>query len=68
MNANDTVYDFYVNDVTGEWSHWDTHLCNRTKSNLQKTNFSAIVVPTVHSARYRHLLFLSHAGSKVTKR
>lgn len=63
INASDTVYDFYVDELTGTWSHWESHL-RGPQLGIQCTSFSEMVVPTIDSVRFRHLLLLSRTASK----
>lgn len=80
--AGDSVYEYVVNEVTGDWQHWQERIptwtypssspssekngSTTTSSNSSVPDFSKIVVPTLDSVRFGYLLSLVHSINKST--
>ena len=78
----DSVYEYVVNETTGEWQHWQERIptwsyhssspsseksgTSATSNNSSVPDFSKIVVPTLDSMRFEYLLSLVHSINKST--
>ena len=53
----DLLYEYYVDDDTGDWAHWNLQIPDFTYD--PKMEFAQAFVPTLDSTRYQFLLTLS---------
>ena len=61
--SKDTIYEYYVDHETGEWTHWMQRV-PQWSYGKKTQRFTQIIIPTVDSVRYEYLLSLAHAGNK----
>ena len=47
----DTIYEYKVNEVSGEWEHWASRVPLWKPSADVRTSFASILVPTIDSVR-----------------
>jgi hypothetical protein len=60
----DTVYEYRVSELTGEWEHWGSRVPTwQPVDNLGET-FASILVPTIDSARCEYAIELSLSMSR----
>ena len=50
-SEEDTVYEFKVNEVSGEWEHWGSRVPPWRPTGDVRANFASILVPTIDSVR-----------------
>lgn len=63
----DTFYEFLVNEQTGHWQHWRERIpAWQYPRGEERPKFSQLVIPTLDSVRYEHLLGLVHSVGKAT--
>eukprot|EP00887_Chlorella_sp_A99_P001633 scaffold8.g1633.t1 len=67
LSESDTVYEFLVDEASGQWVHWATRIPAWTyPRGVEKPKFTQLVIPTLDSVRYEHLLSLVHGVGKAT--
>ncbi|KAI3432720.1 hypothetical protein D9Q98_004263 [Chlorella vulgaris] len=63
----DTLYEFLVDERTGLWQHWRERIPPwQYPSGVERPRFAQLVIPTLDSVRYEHLLGLVHSAGKAT--
>jgi hypothetical protein len=63
----DTLYEFLVDERSGRWRHWRERIPDwRYPSQLERPKYAQLVIPTLDSVRYEHLLSLVHSQGKAT--
>ncbi|KAL4452763.1 hypothetical protein ABPG75_008425, partial [Micractinium tetrahymenae] len=63
----DTCYEFMVNEQTGRWQHWRERIpAWQYPAGVERPKFAQLVIPTLDSVRYEHLLGLVHSVGKAT--
>ncbi|PSC73956.1 flagellar outer dynein arm heavy chain gamma [Micractinium conductrix] len=64
---SDTIYEFLVNEQTGRWQHWRERVpAWEYPRGIERPKFAQLVIPTLDSVRYEHLLGLVHSVGKAT--
>ena len=62
----DTVYEFMIKEDGSGWQHWRARVPSWSYPKHQGLlQFSQLIVPTIDSVRYQHLLSLVQATGKV---
>lgn len=56
-----------VNEQTGRWQHWRERVpAWQYPAGVERPKFAQLVIPTLDSVRYEHLLGLVHSVGKAT--
>lgn len=64
--ADRTMFDFFVDD-TAAWQLWETRVPEwRYPAGVERPKYASLVIPTVDSVRYEHLLGLVAAAGGAT--
>ena len=64
-DANDTAYEWLVNDTGTGWVHWRNQVTAwEYPTGVERPNFAHMLIPTVDSMRYEHLLSLVFSVGK----
>jgi hypothetical protein len=64
---SDTVYEYLVNEQTGQWQHWRERIPSwEYPRGVEKPKFTQLVIPTLDSVRYEKLLSLVHSVGKAS--
>ncbi len=67
MLDGDTLYEFLVDECTGLWQHWRERIPPwQYPAGVERPRFAQLVIPTLDSVRYEHLLGLVHSAGKAT--
>ena len=62
----DTFYEFLVDEASGRWQHWRERIPRwEYPAGVERPRFAQLVIPTLDSVRYEHLLGLVHGVGKV---
>ncbi len=62
----DTVYEWMVREDGGGWRHWRDRVPQWIyPSGAERPNFAQMLIPTLDSVRYEHLLRLVYSVGKV---
>ena len=67
LESGDTIFEFLVNENTGEWQHWRERVPEwkyPSDGASSRPQFSKLIVPTLDSVRYEYLLTLVHSVGK----
>eukprot|EP00879_Flechtneria_rotunda_P026528 GHRR01028292.1.p1 GENE.GHRR01028292.1~~GHRR01028292.1.p1 ORF type:complete len:1302 (+),score=429.83 GHRR01028292.1:91-3906(+) len=63
-SENDTVFEYLVDESTGNWRHWSNYVPEWTYPvTEERPKFSQPVIPTLDSVRYERLLALVHSAN-----
>ena len=66
-SGEDTIYEFMAKEDGTGWQHWRAHVPPWSyPKDQEQARFSRLIVPTLDSMRYQHLLSLAQATGKVT--
>jgi dynein heavy chain len=66
MKADETIYDFFVDDA-GEWGNWQERVpAWQYPVGVESPKYASLVIPTVDSVRYEHLLGMVASVGKAT--
>lgn len=69
LEENDTIYEFLVAPSSGIWQHWREKVpLWRYPAGEERPKFAQLVIPTLDSVRYEHLMSLVHSVGKVRQR
>jgi dynein heavy chain len=61
----DTFYEFLVDEASGRWQHWRERIPRwEYPAGVERPRFAQLVIPTLDSVRYEHLLGLVHGVGK----
>ncbi len=62
---SDTFYEFLVDEASGRWQHWRERIPRwEYPAGVERPRFAQLVIPTLDSVRYEHLLGLVHGVGK----
>lgn len=66
LEEGDTIYEFLVAPSSGTWQHWREKVpLWRYPAAEERPKFAQLVIPTLDSVRYEHLMSLVHSVGKV---
>ena len=66
LEEGDTIYEFLVAPGSGAWQHWRENVpLWRYPVGEERPKFAQLVIPTLDSVRYEHLMSLVHSVGKV---
>ena len=60
-----TIFEYLVHEDGLQWVHWRERVPAWTYPTSGATRFSQLIIPTLDSVRYEHLLSLVHSVKKV---
>ena len=60
-----TIFEYLVHDDGLQWVHWRDRVPAWTYPTSGAARFSQLIIPTLDSVRYEHLLSLVHSVKKV---
>lgn len=67
MAPGDTFYEFLVDERSGQWLHWRERIPAWSyPAGVERPKFAQLVIPTLDSVRYEHLLSLVHSQGGAT--
>lgn len=62
------MYEFVVHDRSGNWQHWRENVPKwvypKAHGSRAHPRYSQLVVPTLDTVRYQHVMALAHAAGK----
>ena len=66
LAEGDTVYEYLVDEQSGQWQHWRERIppWEYPSSTVERPKYAQLVIPTLDSVRYEHLLGLVHSVGK----
>jgi hypothetical protein len=63
----DTFYEFLVDERSWRWQHWRERIpAWEYPAGVERPRFTQLVIPTLDSVRYEHLLGLVHSVGRAT--
>ncbi len=68
MHNDETIFDFYVNDQTGEWKHWNSKLEEYIYPTDHTPEYGSILVPNVDNVRTDFLIQTIASQNKVNNK